>query len=126
MPVTSSSATAVAKLLRGRVEVCDIGVVVLRVVELHDRAADDGLERRVLVAEGRQRRLGARMRLGGARGPVRFMRWRARALSSTTTRASAALSGCHSQIVCSGSATRIYGMRLGGDGGGVATRHLPP
>ena len=61
------------ELLRGRVEVCDIRVVVLRVVELHDRAGDDGLEGRVLVTEGRQRRLGARMGLEEARGPVRVM-----------------------------------------------------
>ena len=54
----------------------------LRVVELHDRAADDGLEGRVLVAEGRQRRLGARRGAEEARGPVRFMRLFARVLVS--------------------------------------------
>ena len=80
------------ELLRGRVEVRDISVVVLRVVELHDRAADDGLERGVLITEGRQRGLGARMRLEEARGPVRFMRWRARFSLSPRRRARALLS----------------------------------
>ena len=77
------------ELLRRGVEVRDVGVVVLQVVELHDRAADHGLERRVLVAEGRQRRLRARWRAEEARGPVRVMRFCARTCLSRRRRRAA-------------------------------------
>ena len=82
------------QFLRRRVEVRDVGVVVLRVVELHDRAADHGLERAVLVAEGRQRRLRARMRLEEARGPVRVMRFCARIVTLGGDDVQRCASGC--------------------------------
>jgi hypothetical protein len=41
-------------LLHGRVEVGDVGVVVLGVMQLHDLAADDGLKGAVIVRKVRQ------------------------------------------------------------------------
>ena len=43
------------ELLQGRIEVRDVGLVVLAVVELHDLPADERLERAIVVGQIRQR-----------------------------------------------------------------------